>query len=54
MRDDSPAERRYWISKVEEMRKQMDQEELERRRKAATPPASPVKAMAGAGQPLPV
>lgn len=43
MCDDSPAERMYWIAKMEEMRKQMEQEELERQRKAATPPAAPGK-----------
>lgn len=43
MCDDSPAERRFWIEKMEEMRKQMEQEELARQRKPATTPAAPGK-----------
>lgn len=37
-----------------QMRKEMQQEELERQRKAATPPKAPVKPTAGAEEPLPV
>ena len=54
MCDDSPAERMYWIGKMEEMRKQMEQEELERQRKAATLPAAPAKPAAGVEEPEPL
>jgi hypothetical protein len=52
MCDDSPAERQYWMRKVEQLRKQMEREELERQRKAATAP--PAKPEAGTGAPEPV
>ncbi len=54
MCDDSPAERRYWIQKMEQLRKEMEQEELERQRKPATAPAVPGKPTAEEPQPLPV
>lgn len=52
MCDDSPAERMYWIQKMEEMRKRMEQEELARQRKPA--PAAPAKPTADEPEPLPV
>jgi hypothetical protein len=51
MCDDSPAERRFWIQKMEQVRKEMEQEELERQRQPATTPAKPA---AEEPQPLPV
>ena len=51
MCDDSPAERRYWMQKIEQLRKEMEQEELARQRKAATSPAKPT---AEEPEPLPV
>ena len=51
MCDDSPAERMYWIQKMEEMRKQTEQEELARQHKPATAPAKPT---AEEPEPLPV
>ena len=54
MCDDSPAERRYWIQKMEQLRKEMEREELERQRKPATVPAVPAKPTGGEPQPLPV
>lgn len=54
MCDDSPAERRYWIRKMEQMRKEMEQEARQRERKAAAPPAAHEKPAAGEPQPLPV
>lgn len=54
MCDDSPAERRFWIEKMEEMRKRKEQEELARQRKPATTPAAPAKPTADEPEPLPV
>jgi len=54
MCDDSPAERRFWIQKMEQVRKEMGQEERERQRKAATLPAAPEQPAAEEPQPLPV
>lgn len=54
MCDDSPAERRYWIRKMEEMRKQTEQEDLARQRKPATAPAAPATPKADELEPLPV
>ena len=53
---DGYVERMYCMRKVEALRKEMEQEELERQRQAAAVPAKPVKPAAGAGQPesLPV
>ena len=55
MCDDSPMERRYWMRRVEQLRKDMEREDLERQRKAAAP-AAPAKSGSGAGElkPLPV
>ena len=54
MCDDSPAERRYWMQKIEQLRKEMEQEELARQRKPATVPAAPAKPAAEEPEPLPV
>ena len=54
MCDDSPAERRYWMQKMEQLRKEMEQEELARQRKPATAPAAPAKPTAEEPEPLPV
>jgi hypothetical protein len=54
MCDDSPAERRYWIRKMEQMRKEMELEDRERERQAAAPSVAPQKPAAGEPQPLPV
>lgn len=42
------------ILKMEQLRKEMEQEELERQRKAATPPAAPAKPTAGVEEPQPL
>jgi len=44
------AERQYWIRHVEEFKKKMEQEELERQRKAA----APAKPETGAVEPEPL
>ena len=54
MCDDSPAERRYWMQKIEQFRKEMEQEELARQRTPATAPATPAKPTVEEPQPLPV
>lgn len=54
MCDDSPAERRFWIRKMEELRKQMEQEEAARQRQPASAPAAPAKPAGEEPQPLPV
>ena len=54
MCDDSPAERRYWMQKIEQLRKEMEQEELARQRKTATVPVTPAKPTAEEPEPLPV
>lgn len=54
MCDDSPAERRFWIEKMAQMRKEMEQEELARQRKPATAPATPAKPTAEVEEPQPL
>jgi len=46
------SERQHWIQRIEAFKKQMEQEEMERQRKAATP-AQP-QAPAVEPEPLPV
>ena len=38
MCDDSRAQKQYWIRRMEEFRRQMEQEDLERQRDSAAPP----------------
>lgn len=47
------SERREWIRRIEEFRKRMEQEDLERQRKA-TGAAAPAKPEAGAVEPEPL
>ena len=54
MCDDSPAERRYWMQKMEQLRKEMEQEELARQRKPVAAPAASAKHTDEEPQPLPV
>ena len=44
MCDDSRAERRYWMQRVEALQKEMEQEDLERQRSHAVPSARPATA----------
>jgi hypothetical protein len=44
------SERRYWIRRIEAYKKEMEQEELERQRKAAAP-AKPAQPAPGAIRP---
>ena len=44
MCDDSRAERRYWMQRVEALQKEMEQEDLERQRAQARPSARPATA----------
>jgi len=53
MCDDSPVERRYWMRRVEQLRKQMEQEDLERQSRAGAP-AAPAKPGTGAAEPEPL
>jgi hypothetical protein len=53
MCDDSPIERRYWMRRVEQLRKEMEREDLERQRKAAAP-ATPAKPGTGTKEPEPL
>ena len=53
MCDFGHTERLYWMRRMEQLRKEMEQEELERQRKAAAP-ATPAKPETGAEQPEPV
>jgi hypothetical protein len=52
MCDDSYVDRQYWIRHVEQFRKQMEREELERQRKAATPKKPETGAVAPEPQPV--
>lgn len=54
MCDDSYVERMYWARKMEQLRQQMEREDLERQRKAAAEPAAPAKPAAEEPEPLPV
>ena len=47
------SERKQWIRRIEAFKKQMEQEDLERSRKAAAP-AVPVEPQAGAAEPEPL
>ena len=47
------SERKQWIRRIEAFKKQMEQEDLERSRKAAVP-ATPAKPPAGAVEPEPL
>ena len=53
MCDGGYVERLHMMRRMEQLRKEMEQEELERQRKAAVP-ATPAKAETGAVQPEPV
>jgi len=47
------SERKQWIRRIEAFRKQMEQEDLERSRKAAVP-ATPARQQTGAVEPEPL
>jgi len=47
------SERQHWIRRIEAFKKEMEQEDLERQRKAAAP-AKPAQPEAGAVEPEPL
>ena len=47
------SERQYWIRRIEAYKKEMEQEELERQRKAAAP-ARPAQPQSGTVEPEPI
>jgi hypothetical protein len=53
MCDDSRVERQYWMRRVEQLRKEMEREDLERQRKAAAL-ATPAKPKSGVAEPKPL
>jgi len=50
MCDDSRAEKQYWMRRVDELRRQMEREDLERQRDMAPPPGT----AAGSVEPQPL